>query len=173
MDRRTLTKLVTAGSMMSMAFSFYVLFGNHNWFGDRADLELDVAQLAQTLKGEQVLARYKPLNLRCRVEPSPLGAQACWGEIGAFNGVPARHVAFYFDAQQNLTAWKLAAEAKQYPALRAHFEQRYGAAQDVAGRPFLTQAVGGGVLALERQAPGAGETTVLWLVDPAMLAGGE
>jgi hypothetical protein len=171
MNRVVLTKLITAGSMLSIALSLYVLFGNHNWFGDRADLRLDLADLAETPTGPKVLARYQPLNLRCKVEPSPLGAQACWGDIGSFNGIPARHVTFYFDARQNLTAWKLAAEASQHAALQRHFELRFGPADTDPGRAFVTHSAGPGLLALDAEAPLEGETSVLWLLEPAAIRG--
>jgi hypothetical protein len=172
MNRAELTKLVTAGSGLSVAISLYIMFGDHNWFGDRAPLQLNVAELAETPTGPQVLERFKTLALRCQVEPSPLGQQACWSQIGSFNGIPAKHVAFYFDGQQNLTAWKLTADASQYPALRAHFEQSFGAAAPAAkGAPFLTQTAGRGLLALDAQAPSEGETSTLWLFDPALVAG--
>jgi hypothetical protein len=166
MKSATFTKIAAAGSLLSMAVTLYVLFGNHNWFGDRQTLTLDLDDLPQISAGPVVLERFRHLPLRCGVEQTALGAQACWSDIGTFNGIPARHVVFYFDAQQRLTAWKLNTEAAAYPALRAHFEQRYGKAEAAGGHvPLLTHAVGGGTLMLPAQPASDAEASILWVID--------
>lgn len=170
MQAASVRTFVVAGSLASIAASLYILFGNHNLFGDRFPLQLDVAALAETPTGPEILSRYDKLHLRCQVEQSPLGQQACWAEIGYFNGLPARHVAFYFDGQQRLTAFKLATDAEHYQALRRQFEDRFGrAASAPDGAAFLTWTAGDGLLAMPTSAPAAGDASALWLYDPRIL----
>jgi len=169
MTPSTMKKLVMVGSLASTALTLYVLFGDHNWFGDRQALRFDVAELARAEDGQAVFRRFPELPLRCAVERSALGAQACWSEIASYNDIPARSVTFYFDGQQRLTGWKLVTRAEHHQALRAHFEQRYGALAQTEQAGVLSAAVAGGTLAMPAQAPGD-DTEALWLLKPAAAA---
>jgi hypothetical protein len=168
MERSSLIKLVTAGAVLSITLTLYILFGNHSWLQHRPDLELDLAALSLAPTGEQVLERYRDLKLRCAPQDTLLGAEACGTQLRSFNGIASRHVAFYFDGQQNLTAWKLTVAAADYPALREHLRRRYGEPeQTTADESILTQVIGQGVLALRPAAHG-GEAEILWLYDPRL-----
>lgn len=163
MKSTTLTRIAAVGSLLSMALTLYVLFGNHNWFGDRQALTLDPVAVAATAHGPALLERFGSLPLRCGVEQSRLGAQVCWSEIGSVNDLPARSIAFYFDARQQLTAWKLDADADHYAALQAHFRDRYG--DGIREGALVRHEVAGGKLLLPAQA-GAEGASVLWLRGP-------
>ncbi|RFA27287.1 hypothetical protein CAI21_14690 [Alkalilimnicola ehrlichii] len=167
MARITLNrKWITAGSLVSLALTFYIIFGNHTWFQTRAPLEMDLAELNETNTGEAVLERYRALELRCDVQQTALGAQVCGAFIESFNGIPARHVAFYFDAVQDLTAWKLTVPGESYPTLLDHLEERFGPPEP--GNPndsAKVQHINGGVLALEDPALRREESVVIWIRD--------
>lgn len=165
MKLSTFRKIAIVGSLASIGVSAYVLFGDHNWFNDRPPLTMEVAELEQTPTGPEVLERYRELKLRCGVDQTSLGAQACWSDIGSFNGIPAQSVTFYFDKEQHLTAWKLAADSGQHEALRNHFTERYG--KGIMGHgAVLSYPVGQGTLMLAAQPGEEGRTTVLWVNRP-------
>ena len=165
-------KYLVAGAVIGLGLSLYLAFGDHGWLDHRAPLELDLPDLAQISTGPLVLERFRDLKLRCGVQEILLGEQACGAAIESFNGIPAQHVAFYFDAAQNLTAWKLTVEAEHYPALQAHLAQRYGAPPPgEANPPLLIQPLGEGLLAQEPPTTTADEPIIFWLRDSNLIRG--
>lgn len=134
----------------------------------RVPLTLDVGALSRDELRKELLARHPEVKFRCERETSDLGQTICFAEILSFNGIPARYFAFFFDKENHLTAFKLAAYASQYEALTREFTARFGEPLKPAGAPFRAWPTGGGVLTMA-DAPQGQEATVLWLNDPEVV----
>jgi len=135
----------------------------------RKPLSVDVAALSPTDTRKELLAKFADNEFACGEEKSDLGKTICWTEIESFNGIKARYFAFFFGEDERLTAFKLAAYAKQYQALIAHFDERHGQARRLPDAPVLSWPTGAGVLTMAAQAPSGQEATVLWVDDPELV----
>lgn len=130
----------------------------------RKPIEIDLASLSRAETREPLLARFPAHEFACDSDPSGLGKTLCWTEIASFNGLDARYLAFFFGAEGELTAFKLAAYAREHEAIGERFSADFGAPRD--GGAFLAWPTGGGVLTLAKQPPEGSEATVLWVSDP-------
>lgn len=135
----------------------------------RAPVTLDVAALSPQTARKPLLAGLPDQDFRCEPEKSDLGQTICWAEIESFNGIDARYLAFFFDKQNQLTAFKLAAYAREHADILQRFTERFGQPQQAPDAPFLAWPTGAGVLTTTAKPPEGNEATVLWVDDPQVV----
>jgi hypothetical protein len=135
----------------------------------REPIELDIGALSADNQRKPLIAGFTGHDFNCGPEKSELGKTICWTEIASFNGIRARYLAFFFDADNQLTAFKLAAYADEHEQLIAHFSERFGPARQAPDTPFLAWPTGAGALTTSVQPPEGAEATVLWLNDPEVV----
>lgn len=166
---RTLVKsMVIALAIGALITGLLYAIENLNLTG-RKPLTLDIATLSPEDTRKPLLARFPDNEFTCGEEKSELGKTICWTELTSFNGIRARYFAFFFDQQDRLTAFKLAAYAREYPTLKAQFDQQFGPARRLPDARVLSWRAGSGVLTTTAQPPQGQEATVLWVDKPEVV----
>lgn len=138
-----------------------ILFGDSDWFGNRHPLELDLAALPGGLTEQQLQEEFAETDFSCDRDTSGLGERVCAAGIESVNGIPARYIAFYFGAGEQLRGVKIAAYESQQQVLRESFREAFGEPRQ-PNPAFLSWTTPGGELALANEAQD-GEVTVLWV----------
>lgn len=133
----------------------------------RQPIELDLAALSRADARKPLLARFPEHDFACEADASGLAKTLCWTEIDSFNGLDARYLAFFFGAEGELAAFKLAAYAREHGRIQERFSADFGAPRD--GGQFHAWPTGGGVLTLAKAEPEGQEATVLWVSDPEVV----
>ena len=134
----------------------------------REPITVDIAALSRDDERKPLLASHTQ-EFSCEPEKSDLGKTICWTEIESFNGIPARYLAYFFDKDNRLTAFKLAAYSRAHQQIIEAFSARFGEPRQAADAPFLAWPTGGGVLTLAAQKPETTESPVLWVNDPEVV----
>lgn len=155
--------IAIAGGILITALLYAI---EHLNLTGREPLELDIGALSAETERRPLLAGFAGHDFNCEVVKSELGKTMCWTEIASFNELRARYLAFFFDAEGHLTAFKLAAYADEHEQLVTRFSERFGPARQAPGTPFLAWTTGAGVLTTTAQPPEGTEATVLWVNDP-------
>lgn len=134
----------------------------------RAPIEVDIGSLSRDDLRKPLLASFPRQDFRCEPDQSHLGVRLCWAEIESFNGIGARYLGFFFDKDDRLTAFKLAAYSDQHARIVELFTSRFGPPRS-DDAPFLAWPTGTGVLTTTRAPPEGAEATVLWVDEPAVV----
>src|SRR5690554_3824129 len=102
----------------------------------RGDPELALAleHLRSDVREEELRTVLKEVELECAPAATPFGDRLCRQRISTFNGIPARHVNFYY-ADQTLTAMQIAYQTSYHEALHDYVGSVFGAATIEAAEP--------------------------------------
>ncbi len=122
--------------------------------GKYPDLELDLNAPLPDVDRTSIAKHFSTLNLHCYSEQSNLGDYVCWSDIGKFNGIPAKLVAFFFEGK-NLSNIRISFNGWNHKKLLEHMKKNYG-------EPELTHTRGI-----------HGESMIQWHIDTGIIAAGQ
>ena len=129
-------------------------------------INFNYAALDPRFNRDSINSALPDLELVCEPVTSHFGSRACHSTIAAVNGLPARYVIFYFEANR-LRAMKLGYQRPYHASFLNQFAAMLGAplAEDVATRPPVVRwrAGSGQLVAVSGPLPGDDEPAFYWL----------
>lgn len=132
----------------------------------RPHVYLQFSTLSSGLREIDIIKRFPTVHFSCQTENSSLGDHVCRAGIGLFNGVPARHLAFFFKGDR-LWNVKLGLPAREHAFLLRQLKSRYGSGHVIKNQagasPLLAWYLPSGIVSSSTaRVPAGQEASVLW-----------
>jgi hypothetical protein len=140
--------------------------------GKYPDLELDLNAPPPDVDRTSIAKHFSALNLHCYSEQSNLGDYVCWSDIGKFNGIPAKLVAFFFEGK-NLSNIRISFNGWNHKKLLEQMKKNYGEpelthTQGIHGESMIQWHIDTGIIAASQKLKIYDESVVLWISKGAI-----
>jgi hypothetical protein len=139
----------------------------------KAEINLAVEHLTGDVTEADLRRLYPKLPLACANQATPYGDRLCTAEIGAFNQIPSRALAFYLEGER-LRAVKVDYRPHYHALLQRQLAERLGklAIRSEQRAGALAWKLEGGLLLMPAEEPNTdGEAALMWLSADALRSG--
>jgi len=139
-------------------------------------ISVDFDSLAGELDENQLVERYRVVELSCYSIKGRYGDMACSAPVALFNHIDTDSVTFYL-LRNRLTSLRVVIPADRQSELATRLQERYGPARKLGatdlqtGRPLQGWMLTGGILGLSQAQSGEREAVLVWTASTGAVSG--